>query len=464
MNKNKTTSTETELTSYQKGVVLEGKSGFFSRPKTHLLRGGAALRHRNYRLFFTGQLISLIGTWMQSLAQGWLVLKLTNNDPFALGTVSALQFLPVMLFSVFTGVVADRYPKRTIIILTQSSAMVLAFTLAILTTTGMVQVWEIYILATCLGLVNVFDMPARQSFVSEMVGKEDLINAVALNASIFNAARFLGPALAGLIIGLGETFLGSTFAGVALAFWLNGFSYIGVLTGLFRMGVSELLTLNRKTSSGQIFKNLKEGFAFIYRAKEIRSVILLVGMVGTFGYNFNIWIPVLARTNLKVGAEGFGLLMAALGLGSLIMALTLAVMNQRPTRERILFLLILFGLSEIGVAISGWFPLSLAFMFLTGLFSVAVSNSSNATIQLSTPDELRGRVMGVYMLVFAGTTPIGSIFVGWIASSFGTPFSMALGGTLSFITVPLFWLELKKRKQQPALTLEAASPSTPQDP
>lgn len=420
------------------------KVGFWPSLRLYFVRGSAALKHRNYRLFWTGQMVSLIGTWMQNLAQGWLVLKLTNNNAFALGTVTALQFLPIMLLSVFSGVLADRYPKRKVLLITQSSAMVLAIILALLTTTGVVQVWQIYITAFCLGLANAFDMPARQSFVSEMVGKEDLMNAVALNSSIFNAARFLGPAIAGLIIGLGEALLHSTLAGVACAFWLNGLSYLAVLNGLARIRTSELFTAPRKAVPGSILSNLKEGLVYIRQTPKVRSIILLVGMVGAFGVNFNVWIPVLSRSYLQVGAEGYGVLMAALGLGALGRALTMAAQGKRPSQRGVMVMVLLFGLCEVIVACSSWYFVSLVFMFLAGVASIAVFNTANTTVQITTPDALRGRVMGVYMLVFAGTTPIGSLFVGWLASWGGTPFSMAIGGILSACAVPLVWLASRR--------------------
>ncbi len=423
------------------------KVGFFAGSWLYFARGGKALKHRNYRLFWTGQLVSLIGTWMQNLAQGWLVLKLSNNDPFALGTVTALQFLPVMLFSIFTGVVADRFPKRRVLLITQSAAMTLAFVLAILATSGLVQIWQIYIMATLLGLVNTFDIPARQAFVSEMVGKEDLMNAVALNSSIFNAGRFVGPALAGLIIGLGEALLGSTIAGVAFAFWLNGLSYIAVIIGLARMNPVELHNPPSQQKSGSIFKNLGEGLNYVWRSPQIRSIIVLVGIVGTFGLNFNIWIPVLARTSLHVGAEGYGLLMAGLGLGSLTTALILA-MQGRPSQRRVLMMALLFALCEVGIACSVWFVVTLLFMFGAGLTSITIFTTSNTTIQMSTPDTLRGRVMGVYVLVFAGTTPIGSIFVGWLASVGGTPFSMTISAILVACAIPLYLLSSRKTATQ----------------
>ncbi|MEI6043972.1 MAG: MFS transporter, partial [Chloroflexota bacterium] len=254
------------------------------------------------------------------------------------------------------------------------------------------------------------------------------------------AARFVGPALAGLIIGLGETLLGSTLAGVAFAFWINGLSYIGVIYGLFLMNTAELYNLPSKKQPDSILKNLKEGFGYIYRSPQIRSLILLVGMMGTFGVNYNVWIPVLARTYLHVGAEGYGVLMAALGMGALGMALTLAVQGHRPTQRWVLAMVLLFGLAEVGVAWSEWYIVSFFFMLLIGLSSISVFTSSNSSVQDAVPAALRGRVMGIYMLVFAGTTPIGSLLMGWLASWLGTPFSMTVGGLLSVCAIPLFWL------------------------
>ena len=296
---------------------MRAQEGYLFRLKTYIFKGGKALRHRNYRLFWTGQLVSLIGTWMQNLAQAWLVLTLSNNDPFALGLVSALQFLPTLLFSLFTGVIADRYSKHRILLITQSSSMVVAAMLGVLTVGGWVQLWHVYACALILGMVNALDMPTRQSFVTEMVGKDDLMNAVALNSTIFNAARVVGPAIAGLLIGLGEAIFRSTEAGIALAIWINAFSYIAVLIGLFKMDTSRLFQIARKRLNGSVFSNLGEGLSFIWNTPSIATLIIVVGMVGTFGFNFNVWIPVLARETLGVGADGYGILMAGLGLGAL---------------------------------------------------------------------------------------------------------------------------------------------------
>ncbi len=445
---------------------VQSQEGYLSRLKNYIGKGGTALHHRNYRLFWTGQLISLVGTWMQNLAQAWLVLTLSNNNPFALGMVAALQFLPTLLFSLFTGVIADRYSKHRILIITQIAAMLLAALLGVLTVGGWIQLWEVYFCAFALGMVNALDMPTRQSFVSEMVGKEDLMNAVALNSTIFNAARVVGPALAGLLIGLGEAIFKSTQAGVSLAIWLNAASYIAVLIGLLKMDPSKLFQNSRKQLNGSVFTSLREGISFIWHTPTVATLIIVVGMVGTFGFNFNVWIPILARENLGVGAEGFGILMAALGLGALFSSLSMAIGGKTPSHRRILIGAAWFAFFEAGVALSGIYLLSLVCMVGTGLAMIQVGAASNTYVQMNTPDYLRGRVMSVYMLVFAGTTPFGSLLAGWLGSLGGTPFSMFVCALISALAVPFAFFYYRRntnplRSGKSPLTAEAA-PSTEQ--
>jgi MFS family permease len=418
----------------------EAKSGFLTKLKNYLAKGSQALRHRNYRLFWTGQLISLIGTWMQTVAQAWLVLTLSHNDPMALGIISALQFLPTMLFSLFMGVIADRYSKHRLLIITQITSMLLAALLGTLIVTGWVELWHVYLCALGLGAVNALDMPTRQSFVPEMVGREDLMNAVALNSTIFNVGRVVGPAVAGLLIGLGEWIFKSTQAGVALAVWINAVSFVAVIINLLRMNLAELHRDLRRQPTGSVMTNLKEGLSYIRRTPAVMSLIITVGMMGTFGFNYNIWIPILARQNLGVGADGYGILMAAMGIGALISALSLAVSQHEPTLRGILIALGSFAIFETGVALSSSYLLSLLMMIGTGLFMIRVGASSNTLVQMTTPDHLRGRVMSVYLLVFAGTTPIGSVLMGWLGSVGGAPFSMAVGAGLSAAAIPFVLL------------------------
>ncbi|HEX2913361.1 MAG TPA: MFS transporter [Chloroflexia bacterium] len=401
----------------------------------YFTRGGAALRHRNYRLFFTGQLISLVGTWMQNLAQGWLVLKLTNSV-FDLGLVTSLQFLPVMFLSLFGGVLADRLPKRKTIIITQTCAMILALVLATLTMLDVVQVWHVYVLAILLGLVNAFDTPTRQAFVPEMVGKEDLMNAIALNSSVFNTARAIGPAVAGVLIGL---------IGIAPAFWVNGISYIAVITGLAMMRPEEFHLGAPRKQTGNIFKNLQEGLVYSGQTPLILAIVVLVGLMGTFGINFNVWIPDLAKNHLNVDADGYGVLMAGIGIGALVSALTLAVKGGRPKMQSVLKGGLCFAAFILGAALSPWFWLTFLLLIGVGVSMMIVTVSCNTMVQLSSPDHLRGRVMSLYMTVFAGTTPIGSLFIGWLASLGGTPFSMSIGALLCLSAVPLSWLVLKRK-------------------
>lgn len=422
----------------------ETGQGILPRLKSQLFRGGKALRHRNYRLFWTGQLVSLVGTWMQTVAQSWLVLTLSHNDPLALGLISVAQFLPTTFLSLFTGVLADRYPKRRLLIFTQCASMFLALLLGVLTITGWVQLWHIYICACGLGLVNALDVPARQAFVSEMVGKEDLMNAVALNSTIFNAARVAGPAVAGLLIGFGERIFESTRAGVSLAVWLNAISYIAPLIGLFKMNQAELHLTQKKGPQGSVLNNLKEGLNYVWRTPAILSLVLATGAIGTFGFNFNVWMPVISRETLKVGAEGYGVLMGCLGLGAFISSIWLALSESTPPLKKILLALAIFGLFEIGVALSGMYWLSLVLMFFVGLAMIQVNAVSNTQIQIASPDYLRGRVMSVYFLVFAGTAPVGSLFMGWLGNQIGTSISMMLGGALCILFAPLILLYNQK--------------------
>ena len=419
----------------QAAVVIPRKKK--SRIGSYFLRGGVALRYRNYRLFFFGQLISLIGTWMQNVSQDWLVLKLTNSA-FALGVTTALQFLPTMLLSLFGGIIADKFPKRRTLIVTQSTAMMLAFILALLTTLDIVQLWEVFVIAGCLGLVNAIDMPVRQSFVSEMVSKETLVNAIALNSSVFNAARVVGPAVAGILIGV---------VGLAAAFWLNGLSYIAVIVGLIMMNNAELFVGQKRKQTGSIGKNLKEGLSYVRHTNAIFTVIVSVAIVGTFGINFNVWMPVIAKNYLNVGADGYGILMSGLGIGALTAALTLATKAQQPTISFVMKGIASLTFFGIAIALSPWYLLTFVCLMGLGASLVIITASANTIVQMTVPDYLRGRVMSIYMLVFAGTTPIGSLFVGWLASVAGTPFSMATGMTLSIMAVPVAWLILRSQKK-----------------
>lgn len=416
------------------------------------IRWRGALRHRNFRLFWFGQLISLVGTWMQSIAQAWLVLLLTG-DPFWLGIVAAVQFLPVLVLGLFGGIVADLLPKRRTLVGTQVASMVLAFTLAILSFTGVVQVWHILVLGAGLGFVNAIDMPTRLSFVIEMVGREDVGNAVGLNSAIFNGARIVGPALAGLLIGA---------FGVTACFALNGASYLAVIAGLLLMRDSELqrtVLMTRPRSAREVGANLAEGLRYVRRTPSVLLAVSVVGVVATVGMNFNVLVPALAQGVLNVGATGLGFLMGAMGVGSLVSALGVAGM-RRPRIRVLLLGAFTLGALEIVLAVVHSFPAALVAIFGAGAGGIAMAATANATIQLAVPDELRGRVVSVYTTVFAGSTPIGGLIAGSIASTFGTPVAIGFGGTASALTAVLagLWL-LRHEDPPPGAPREAVNPA-----
>lgn len=388
-------------------------------------RGWRALRHRNYRLFFAGQLVSLIGTWMQSVAQGWLILQLTG-DPVYLGFVAAAQFTPVLVLGLFGGVLADGLPKRRTLIVTQTLSMLLAFLLFVLTITGHIGVEQILGLAFLLGIVNAVDMPTRQAFAVEMVGREDIGNAVALNSAVFNSARVIGPAIAGLTIGA---------AGIASAFLLNGVSFLAVIVAYVRMDDGHLvgaLRPMRPTTVRGVMDQLRVGLSFVRATPAVLVPVLTIGLVSTVGMNFNVLIPPLAKDVLHVGATGYGFLMAATGLGSLVAAIGIAF--GRSNRVMLIGVgATLTGVAELVLAASGSFALSLVAMLITGLGAISMAATANTTIQLTVPDELRGRVMSVYTTVFAGSTPIGGLVAGALASGLGVAEAIAIGGILSLI-------------------------------
>jgi MFS family permease len=404
-----------------------------------LLRAFIALRHRNFRLFFYGQLISLIGTWMQSIGQSWLVLEMTHSA-FLLGLVGALQFLPVLFLALFGGVLADRLPKRRVLMFTQSSSMILALVLWVLVLTGTVQIWHILILASLLGLTNALDMPTRQAFVVEMVGREDLPNAVALNSSIFNMARIVGPGIAGLLI---------AFLGVAPLFLLNGLSFIAVLIGLAMIDMSKLhameklITAQGASMKQSTLKSLKEGLDYVFKTPSILLIIAVVGAISLFGINFNVILPLFATEVLHSGAAGFGFISSAFGVGSLLSALWLAWRNQKPSIQQMLVGGTAFCVAEAVFAISHLFVLSLVLIAAVGFAQIAFSAIANTTLQTVSPDHLRGRVMSVYMVVFAGSTPIGNLFTGAIAAPFGASIALLAGALVSLAAAILGWFYRK---------------------
>jgi len=378
-----------------------------------------SLRHRNFRFFWSGQLVSLIGTWMQTVAQAWLVLELTHSS-LKLGIVSALQFLPMLFLSFFTGPFIDYFDKRRTIIWTQFTLMLLAFTLSLLTWTGLVQYWHILVLATLLGVVNTIDMPARQAFIIELVGREDLMNAIALNSSIFNAARAIGPAVAGLLI---------SGLGTAVCFLVNGLSFLAVIAGLLMMRTTAVS--RREPPSYDILRDITEALKYIRDTPVVLMTILLVSVVSIFGTNFNVLVPVFVRMELHRDAAAFGFLMSSFGIGALFGAASLAFLSRWEPKPGYMlagglglsFFLILigfqksYGLTAILLALAGW--------SMVTFFGMA-----NTMVQLNTEDRLRGRVMSLYTMSFGGLTPFGSLFAGTVAHWIQAPLTFALGGLI----------------------------------
>jgi MFS family permease len=389
---------------------------------------GRALKHRNFRFFFFGQLISVTGTWMQTLAQAWLLGTLVGWDNAVvvvyIGLLGAVQFLPVLVLGLFGGIIADIWPKRRTVIGTQLAAGALALTLGGLDYFHVVAVWHIFVLAFLLGLVNAVDMPTRQSFVVEMVGPEDIANAIALNSAVFNSARIIGPAIAGVLIGL---------LGTALCFILNGLSYGAVVIGLLAMRESELLPAARLAvprSVEAVRDNLGEGLRYVRHTPVVLLAIGVIGFVSTFGMNFNVVLPVMAANVLKVGSNGYGLLYATMGAGALMSALAVATL-QRPRLRVLIGGGIVLGAAELVLASTNLFPVALAAVFICGAGAIAATASANSLVQITVPGPLRGRVMSVYTTVFAGSTPIGNGLTGGVGGLWGTPASLVMNGAVA---------------------------------
>ena len=396
-----------------------------------------ALRHRNYRLFYFGQSISLCGTWMQTIAQAWLVIELTDSK-VALGTVTMLQFLPITMFVLFAGVIADRVPKRNFLVATQSLAMIQAITLAALVWSGNVQLWQIYVLAFVLGLSNAFDQPTRQSFVMEMVGRDDLMNAVALNSGMFNGARLIGPAIGGFVIAA---------VGVEAAFTINAISFIPVIVGLLMIDTSKLFGAPRKTTKIDPVGELREGLSYAFRTPSALLIIILVAIIGTFGYNFTVMLPLLTKYVLDAGEVALGFMTGAVGLGALVSALVLA--SRATATKKTLFVgATCFSFLLGAVALSQWLLLTLPLLFLLGIANTAFASTANTSLQLATPDHLRGRVMALYMLLFAGSTPIGGYLTGVMAEAWGVQTAIFIEATLCLVGVGIGLAYYLAHKQQ----------------
>ena len=389
-----------------------------------------AFRHRNYRLFFAGQIVSLVGTWMQSVAQSWLIYQLTGSATL-LGLTSFFGQLPVFLLASIGGVVADAVDRRRILLATQTASMVFALVLAGLTFAGAIEVWHVFALAAGMGLANAFDIPARQSFVVEMVGREDLGNAIALNSSMFNGARIVGPAVAGLLVAA---------VGEAWCFLVNGVSYVGVIAGLLLI---RLAPRDVAPARGSAFKRIGEGFGYVARTGPIRGLLLLLGLVSLVGMPYAVLMPIFADSILGGGAQGLGILMGASGVGALAAALTLAGRSSlRGLGRWVAYSSMSFGVCLVLFSLSRSFWLSAAILVPTGFSVMIQMASSNTLVQAMVPDELRGRVMSVYSMMFMGMAPLGAFFGGTIAERIGAPATIAIGAGGCILGAIVFLLRL----------------------
>jgi MFS family permease len=379
-------------------------------------------KHRNYRLFFLGQTISLPGTWMQRITQAWLILTMTHS-PLAVGVLALAQFLPFTAFSLFAGVVVDRLDPRRTVIGTQIGHMVLASTIATITLLGVVQAWQVYVIAFLGGTVQVLDAPARQQLTFRMVGRDELQNAVALNSSVFNASRIFGPAIAGILL--------AAF-GAGICFAINAVSFVAVLAGLLMMRQSEFFPV-RKSERPTMLRGVREGLSYAYHTRDVALVLLLTLVISMFCLNFNVLLPVLAKETLNAGPRTFGVLSAAFGLGALIGGLFAAA--QGRARKRVMLLGSAgFGLSELLLAPGTSVWLACVLLFLAGISFTTWSSNSNSIVQLAAPDHLRGRVIGLYFFAFAGTGALGGIMAGALVHLGGTRLAFAVAGLAALVS------------------------------
>jgi MFS family permease len=405
-----------------------------------------SLAHRNFRLFWLGQIISLIGTWMQSVAQGWLMHRLTGSA-LMLGLLGFAQFLPVMLLSLWAGVVADRMDKRRLIFATQTLMLVQTVLLATVVSLGIVQPWMVVALAFFFGVVNAFDLPARQSFLVEMVGKDDLPNAIALNSAAFNSARVLGPAVAGITMAA---------AGEGACFWLNAVSFLAVLAVLLRMDLAPRVAARDPAKSA--FSHLREGVDYALGLPPVRNLLLLLGVTTSLGFQYMVLLPVYARDILHANEEAYGLMVSAFGLGSLLSALVMTRRQDRWGLRR--NLLVGLGSAAIGMAGFAWsraLPLTLAMGFLAGFGLILYVASTNTLLQLTIEDRFRGRIMSLYTFMFIGTAPVGALLAGAIAQRWGAPLATSLSALV--LLGGAIWVSYRLRVLAAREAAQAAGPA-----
>jgi MFS family permease len=380
----------------------------------------AALRHRNFRLFLFGQFVSQCGTWMQSVARGWLVLQLTNSA-FAVGLVTTLGSLPILLFTLYGGVVADRVNKHRLVVILQALMLLEALALGILTQLNIITVHWVMGLAVFYGLLAAFEVPTRQALISEIVGHDDLMNAIALNSSAFNVARMVGPAIAGVLIAT---------VGMAACFFANAASYLAVVTGLLMMRMGPRVAV----AAAPALEAMREGFQYVFGNRWPRALVTIISTFAVFGYSFMIMMPVFARDVLHLDAGGYGAIISAIGVGAALAAIFMAALGGRVRRgQLVLGSSVLFGLLLAGAALARGFWSAIALFSVVGCLMTLNSIAANTTLQIEAPDRLRGRVMGFYSFVVLGMAPLGSLQAGWVAEHLGVRTSLALGGGICFV-------------------------------
>ena len=411
--------------------------------------GLRALGHRDFRLFWCGQLVSLIGTWMQSVGQAWLVLELTNS-PFRLGVIGALQFGPILLFSFLSGAISDRVRKRRLLLGTQAALMLQAFTLAALVGSGHVQFWHVAVLAALYGLATTLDMPSRQSFIAHLVPRGDLMNAIALNSAVFNGARVVGPAVAGLLVAR---------YGTAAAFLMNGASFIAVLAALAAIRTEGAPSPRRGVG---LRAEIAEGVRYAAGTPRVALVMSLLVVVSLFVVNMNVLVPLIARDVLHEGAHGFGLLMAALGVGAVAGALAVAALSVgRPPIGMVVGPALAAAALLLLLSTARHFGPTAAVLVALGFAQIVFMTSCNTTVQIAVPDELRGRVMGLYALVFAGMTPIGALIMGTVAEHWGVSRACAVGGGAGLLLILALTVAWRRRHPAPATPPPSSTPAAP---
>lgn len=396
-----------------------------------------ALKHRNFRYYWIGMCVSLIGTWMQNIAQPWLAYTLTDS-PFLLSLIGIVQFTPMLILSLFAGVIVDKFSKKKILLCTQSASLVITLILAILVWTERVQYWHILIAATALGIVNTIDMPSRQSIIIELVGKEDLMNAIALNSMVFNLARIIGPAIAGLVMG---------YAGIGVCFLVNSISFGAVLISLFFI---KLNPIERKSKENlKVLQEIKDGLKYIYHKKILLHTVLILAIVGMFAPNFNVLVPVFAKQILNQNEAGFGILMSFMGFGSFLGAMFIATLSKTGPKRAVVYIMpLIVGISLIITGCTNIYLLTGICLAITGFFFISFTSNANSTLQLNSGNEYRGRVMSVYTLVFAGSTPFGNLYAGLFAEYFNARIGfIACGSIIIFLMIPLFIFSIHSKNK-----------------